>query len=326
MYMRKLLLMSLLCVFMGFNLKAQEKYSVSQYIETYKWIAIEEMHRTGIPASIKMAQGILESGFGNSDLAMEANNHFGIKCHNGWEGPSFHKDDDAKDECFRKYSDPDQSFRDHSEFLKSRERYAFLFQLDPRDYKAWANGLKQAGYATNPQYPQLLIKTIEENKLFELDKVGPLEAENEISKANKSIGQRSDDGFAATSSSQSGRNEFGTIPMPGPREIFINNRVKYIVARKGDTIEKLAEEMGMAKWQFIKYNELELSSGSIKEGQTIYIQPKRRKAKAPYHIVQPGENVYSISQVYAVKTKYIYKLNKMIPGEEPSVGQKLLLR
>jgi len=323
--MRKLLLMSLLCALAGINLKAQQKFSVSQYIETYKWIAIEEMHRTGIPASIKMAQGILESGFGNSDLAMEANNHFGIKCHKGWEGPTFHKDDDAKDECFRKYADPDQSFRDHSEFIKSRERYAFLFQLDPRDYKAWANGLKQAGYATNPQYPQLLIKTIEDNKLFELDKVGPMETEKEISKAKNPIAQNQNNG-TVSSSNQSGKSEFGLIPMPGPREIFINNRVKYIVARRGDTIEKLAEEMGMAKWQFISYNELELSKGSIKEDQVLYIQPKRRKAKVPYHIVQPGENVYSISQVYAVKTKHIYKLNKMIPGEEPSVGQKLILR
>lgn len=323
--MRLFLFLSLLGLLTAQKAQAQAGLTLPQYIETYKWIAIEEMHRTGIPASIKVAQGILESGFGNSDLAVEANNHFGIKCHTGWQGPTFHKDDDAKDECFRKYSDPLQSFRDHSEFLQTRERYAFLFKLDPQDYKAWAEGLRKAGYATNPQYPQLLIRVIEENRLFELDKIGPFQlAKEKPEKPGAESKKPSGKGDGSVSASTN--SEFGTIPMPGPREILLNNRVKYIIARKGDSIESLSTELGMARWQFIRYNELEMASGSIKEGQVVYLQPKRRKSKTAFHTVQQGETIYSISQKYGVKTKYIYKRNHMQQGEEPAAGQRILLR
>ena len=148
---------------------AQHKISVEDYILNYKDVAIDKMRVYGIPASITLAQGILESGSGNSELARKANNHFGIKCHKDWKGKTFHMDDDAKNECFRKYKSPDESYRDHSLFLTTRDRYADLFELDITDYRGWARGLKKAGYATNPKYPQLLIKIIEENRLYEFD-------------------------------------------------------------------------------------------------------------------------------------------------------------
>ncbi|MEA3436973.1 MAG: glucosaminidase domain-containing protein, partial [Thermodesulfobacteriota bacterium] len=151
-------------------LSAQHKISVEDYILTYKDVAMDKMEVYGIPASITLAQGILESGSGNSELARKANNHFGIKCHKDWNGKTFHTDDDAKNECFRKYKSPDKSYRDHSLFLTQRDRYADLFKLKVTDYKGWARGLKKAGYATNPKYPQLLIKIIEENRLYEFDK------------------------------------------------------------------------------------------------------------------------------------------------------------
>jgi hypothetical protein len=152
------------------SVQAQSGLTLSDYIEKYKDIAMEEMRKNGIPASIKLGQGILESGFGNSPLAVNANNHFGIKCH-GWTGRSFYKDDDKPDECFRAYDDPMQSFRDHSEFLTGRPRYSGLFELDIQDYKGWARGLRRAGYATNPRYPELLIRVIEQNKLYEFDRL-----------------------------------------------------------------------------------------------------------------------------------------------------------
>ena len=150
-------------------LHAQQGTSIEEYIQRYKHIAMAEMRTSGIPASIKMAQAILESGFGNSELAVNANNHFGIKCH-GWPGLTYTFTDDEPDECFRRYSDPIDSFYDHTEFLTGRPRYAFLFDLDIMDYKAWAHGLSQAGYATNPRYPEQLINLIRRENLYRLDR------------------------------------------------------------------------------------------------------------------------------------------------------------
>ncbi|NEU09225.1 LysM peptidoglycan-binding domain-containing protein [Flavihumibacter sp. R14] len=155
------------------------KYSGEAYISRYKAIAISEMNRSGIPASITLAQGLLESGNGNSSLAREANNHFGIKCNSDWKGPTILRDDDQINDCFRVYKSPEESFRDHTEFLK-RKRYAFLFELDKNDYKGWANGLKQAGYATNPRYPELLITLVERYGLDQYDR-----KENEVEKIKR---------------------------------------------------------------------------------------------------------------------------------------------
>ena len=170
--MRRSLFLILIILFsLSFHGYSQKKITVEEYISLYKDLAIEEMKQHHIPASITLAQGILESENGNSKLAIKANNHFGIKCHKEWSGKTFHQDDDKKNECFRKYAKPGDSYRDHSDFLSTRDRYNFLFDLDITDYKSWAYGLKKAGYATNPRYPELLIRIIEENELWKLDKV-----------------------------------------------------------------------------------------------------------------------------------------------------------
>ncbi|MEX0635475.1 MAG: glucosaminidase domain-containing protein, partial [Ferruginibacter sp.] len=207
---------------------AQSRQTAAQYIEKYEETAKTEMRRYGIPASIKLGQGILESSAGNSDLAMEANNHFGIKCKKDWTGPAFNKDDDAKDECFRKYESVLASYEDHSQFLKNSSRYASLFLLSQDDYKGWAHGLKQAGYATNPKYAQLLIKTIEENRLFQYDTevlAKPYVPENSEQKL-KDV-------------------ETTVLPISSKQEILYRNNVKYIIARDGDTPETLSDKFDL---------------------------------------------------------------------------------
>lgn len=294
---------------------AQQQMSLEQYIETYKDIAMEEMRRYGIPASIKLAQGILESGFGNSDLAVIGNNHFGIKC-NGWEGRTFHKDDDDWDECFRAYDDPLQSFRDHSEFLTTRERYYSLFELDITDYRGWARGLRQAGYATNPRYPDLLIGVIERNSLYEYDKqvVVSLASRNPADITSRPAGI----------TRQQNTTQQSQVSSPD-REIHTNNRVKYVYARAEDTPESIAEEMGMWPREIYRYNEME-SSGMLKPGQIVYLQPKRRSSSEQYHFVKSGETMYEISQQYGVRLNSLYRRNNMEEGQEPKTGQRIYLR
>jgi len=254
-----------------------------QYIQKYKNLAIEEMKRTGIPASIKLAQGILESANGNSRLAKEANNHFGLKCHKNWGGSTFYQDDDEKNECFRKYRTVEESYKDHSNYLKNNPRYAFLFELDKTDYKAWAYGLKRAGYATNPKYAELIIKTIEENKLYIYD--------NEKTYVN----------------------EIKSSQKINKREIYENNRVKYIIADEDDSYETITNELGLLKWQLKKYNEKLNENSIIKAGEIIYIQPKRKYPEPgkQYHIVKKGETLYSISQMYAMRLSRLCEINNI---------------
>lgn len=241
----------------------------------------------GIPASITLAQGILESGDGTSKLALEANNHFGIKCHEDWKGKRIYHDDDEQGECFRVYKDPDESFRDHSLFLTTRSRYASLFKLKRTDYKGWAHGLKKAGYATNPQYPNLLIKLIEEHQLHQYDLVdgGGLE----------------------------------------PLVMQTANHVKYVIATKGDSWEHLAALHGLRVSKLLEYNDRSFDT-PLEEGQIVYIQRKRRKGKPNSHTVREGDTMWSISQQHAIRLCYLYKRNKMQAGEQPKPGTTLVLR
>ncbi|MFN3555562.1 MAG: glucosaminidase domain-containing protein [Bacteroidales bacterium] len=299
--------------------KVQAQVTIQEYIERYKDIAMEEMRLHGIPASIKLAQGILESGFGNSDLARIANNHFGIKCH-GWPGSTFYKDDDEVNECFRAYDDPYQSFRDHSEFLTGRPRYAALFELDILDYRGWARGLRQAGYATNPRYPELLIGVIERNSLHEFDQLA-LQQFGQIRQG--SSGSRSAGSSTAAQRPSRGSEEFPAVGVG--REIHENNRIRFVYARAGDTPESLAEEMGMWPREIYRYNDIE-RSGTIKPGQIVYLQPKRRRGSEPYHFVKSGETMYEISQKYGIRLQSLYRRNAMEEGTEPQTGQRLFLR
>lgn len=282
--------------------------NVAIYIETYKNVAMQHMTEYGIPASIKLAQAILESGYGTSNLARHANNHFGIKCH-GWEYATYYQDDDEKDECFRSYHHPVYSFIDHSEFLTTRGRYSFLFELDPLDYVSWANGLSKAGYATNPDYPKLLINLIKRHDLHRFDLMVMDGYEPDI-KPSKTTGFRAGPNFQK-------------------RKAEYNNRIKYIYAREGETPEMIAAEMEIWASQIYRYNEIE--EGTVfNRGDIIYLQPKRRRGKEKYHIVEEGETLFDISQKYGVRIKYLYRRNDDLgdkdKNEEIEAGKKIVLR
>lgn len=316
--MNKRFLTLLFIGFMWNVLSAQKQSSTSEYIQQYKDIAIREMQQYHIPASIKMAQGILESASGNSKLAKEARNHFGIKCKKTWTGPTFIQDDDAKDECFRKYETVLDSYEDHSQFLKTNARYSELFTLEISDYKGWAKGLKKCGYATNPQYAQLLIKTIEDHKLYELDKGGAiLAAKPKVKNSTKPRTPRS-------KSSETDLPDF-ELKQQGGRSVMLRNRVQYIIVKQGDTFDKLSKELDLMNWQLPKYNDLS-SSSKLQAGDILYIQPKRRKASAREHVVKSGESMRSISQTHAIKLSRLYKINQLEEGSEPRGGQQLKLR
>ncbi|MBP8959798.1 MAG: glucosaminidase domain-containing protein [Bacteroidales bacterium] len=299
--------------------------SENEYIETYKDLAISEMRRTGIPASITLAQGIIESGNGQSRLAVEGNNHFGIKCHNGWTGATIRHNDDRRNECFRKYRSPEESYRDHSDFLKATPRYSFLFNLDPTDYKAWARGLKEAGYATDPGYDKRLIRKIEEYSLYEYDR----QALSNFSGRddNKIVNNKTAKTIKLQKNTISAKHNSYDFREKSSDRVMENNRIKYIVVKEEDTRESIEKELNLLKWELSKYNEL--SPDFIPQpGQILYIQPKRDKAELgkEYHVVKEGETMYSISQIYGIKLKKLYYMNRMEEGTEPVVGQKLWLR
>lgn len=298
---------------------AQHKITVDEYILTYKDIAMEKMEVYGIPASITLAQGILESGIGNSELARKANNHFGIKCHKGWTGKTYHMDDDARDECFRKYKNPEESYRDHSIFLTTRDRYADLFTLEITDYKGWARGLKKAGYATNPRYPQLLIKIIEENQLDKFDKgISPQYASS----------RTADQGISTEISKR-------TLPAPSDyelveiwetgRKVYLNNGVKFIFAREEDSWSSIAADFEIYSWQLPKYNELDKKSIPA-QGQMIYIEKKKKKNKnKDTHTVIAGETMHDIAQLYGIRLTNLYRKNNIPEGTNAEAGRVLEL-
>lgn len=267
--------------------------TTEKYIEEWSPIAVQNMNQFGIPASIILAQGILESGSGQSYLAREANNHFGIKCHRDWNGRKVYKDDDAKDECFRAYRKAQESFDDHAEFLKTRSRYAALFELNPTDYKAWAKGLKKAGYATNPKYDKLLIDLIDRNQLYRYD-VMQYNPDNQ------------------------------TVPLLVNRS---DNGVKYVIVRPGDSFERIAELTDRRVEELMEYNELRYDD-SLSVGQFLYLQPKRRRAARAHktHKIAPGESMHQIAQRYAIRMSELYQRNQIKTGEQAAVGRVLKLR
>lgn len=304
-----LLICSLFIVSQSFAQPGSKRITRAEYIEMYKDDAIKEMHRSGVPASITLAQGILESGDGNSALARYAKNHFGIKCHTGWTGGKFIQDDDAKDECFRKYKTVLESYRDHSDFLQ-KKRYAFLFELKPTDYKGWAKGLKKAGYATNPKYPQLLIGIIEQNNLDQYDS-----KKSKKSKKDRVKKTKKDKKKPVVKSKRKGSHQV----------MMHENNIRYIQVKPTDSFEKLADEFEMGLWQLYKYNDLEKDVELFENG-VLFLQPKRGKAKEDLHIVATGETMWDISQKHGIKLSKLYKKNNMKVGEEANVGDKIYLR
>jgi LysM repeat protein len=307
-----------LSLFWCFTATAQDKITTEEYIDLYKKIAIDKMKEYRIPASITLAQGILESGSGNSRLAKNAKNHFGIKCHKGWTGKTFYMDDDAKDECFRKYNKVEDSYRDHSLFLTQRGRYSFLFEYDTKDYKSWAYGLKKAGYATNPKYPELLIRIIEKYDLAQYDtgKIGKKRQENdpEVTESAIAIAKMTAD------LEDAGKSESG-------RQMYTNNGKKLIIAREGDTYYTIAKEFNIYSWQLFTYNDVD-KKHLVKAGELVYLEKKQRKADKKYktHIVHQGESMQEISQIYGIKLKRLYKMNNLPEGIQVKTGTKLKLR
>lgn len=308
-YILVLLIISASCSTTRTPIQPIRSLTAQQYINEYKDLAVQEMRRTGIPASITLAQGILESNYGNSRLATEGNNHFGIKCHNDWNGKRIYHDDDLRNECFRKYESPYQSYKDHSRFLTSSQRYAFLFDYKSTDYKKWARGLKKAGYATSPTYASKLINLIKRYNLHQYD-VNP---------------------YTASSGSSSGHSRLGDVDnyqiSAGRHVVRTRNRIDFIKVKKGDTFKSLNEELDLLPWELKKYNELD-DSATLKPGQILYLQPKRNKAARGYdvHVVQEGDTMYSISQYYGIKLDELYEKNHMEEGEQPEPGQKIWLR
>jgi len=297
-----LLLLGLLSL-PGYMLNGQ-KNTREKYIADFSDLAMREMLRVGIPASITLAQGCLESNNGNSTLAVKGNNHFGIKCHD-WTGKKIYHDDDSKNECFRSYASDYESYMDHSVFLTTKTRYASLFEISPHDYRGWAKGLKKAGYATANNYATLLIRIIEDNELYKFDLM---------------VLDGSLDGIDTTS--------FQAGHGPGSqRQVLLNNNIEYILSEPGDTPESLRVELELYKNEIYRYNNLYMGA-KLETGSIIYLQPKRRKAAQgnEIHRVDFGETMYDISQTYGVKLKHLYRKNHMMEGEQPLEGTDIYLR
>lgn len=269
------------------------------YFDTYKDVAIEQMLKHRIPASITLAQGVLESGAGKSELSLKSNNHFGIKCH-GWQGRTSYHDDDERNECFRAYNSVYESYEDHSRFLTTSSRYARLFKLKQTDYKGWAKGLKACGYATSPVYARKLIEIIEVYKLYRYDKAKDFD-----------------------------KFQLQQIERGDLRHVYAFNKNYYVLAKRGDTFRSLSVEVGVSARKLAKYNERD-KNDALEEGEYVWLKKKRRKAPKEYkyrpHTIQNGESMYTIAQKYGIRLKNLYKLNDLDPYYQIRVGDRLRLR
>lgn len=303
--MGKFYIAACFCLFSS-AISAQVKWNnaYQQYINQYKDVAIEQMLKYRIPASITLAQGLFESGAGMSELARRGNNHFGIKCH-GWPGATVYHDDDERNECFRAYDNAYESYEDHSKFLVSGQRYRGLFKLKTTDYKGWAHGLKAAGYATNPLYADKLIDIIQVYKLYYYDSA---------KEYDKFFAQRSKD---------------RAVNGAALHRIYQFNKNYYLKARQGDTFRMIGEEVGISYRKLARYNERDRND-SLDEGDIIYLKKKRKNAPKDYkgrlHYIRAGESMYSISQLYGIRLKSLYKLNGLSPDYQIRVGDTLRLR
>ena len=314
--------------------QAQTRQTKEEYILKYKHIAIDHMERYGIPASITLAQGILESDSGNSNLARKSNNHFGIKCKKGWTGDRVYHTDDAPDECFRKYDSVEESYQDHADFLDQSPRYDSLFAYSATDYRSWARGLKAAGYATAPDYAQRLTKLIEDNKLYLFDEAGGEKLYADHQKAENNITQE----FTAQSSVEIPTPVEGRVDPNNYRvaertfngySVYVNNKTHYIIARDGDTFSRIASTFALTEKTLRKYNEIDTKSTADPiEGEVIYIERKQTRwmGNVRKHTVRAGETLRSVAQDYAIQQKKLMRLNRMHKGSQLQVGQDIALK
>ena len=291
-----------------------------EYIQKYSDLAVEEMYRSGVPASITLAQGLLESGYGLSELAVKGNNHFGIKCHNAWTGAKVYHDDDAKGECFRKYDSPEESFRDHSDFLRYRDRYKFLFDLDPTDYKGWAHGLRKAGYATDPKYPEKLIRIIEEYELYLYDTV-----QQAVEDAKEHQMPQSPAQLEQARPLTDRQREVFSFALS--RQMYSQNGVPFVYAAEGETYESIAKSYRLFLKEILKFNDLQ-ESEELLPGTVVYLK-KKKKASHPgldRYVVEEGQTLREISQRYAVRMKDICRRNGIEEDHVLREGDVLELR
>ncbi len=290
----------------------------------FKWIAVREMHRSGIPASITMAQACLESDNGNSDLSKRSNNHFGIKCKKDWKGDRVYHDDDQLGECFRKYNTVEESFVDHTDFLVANPRYQYLFNLSHKDFDAWAKGLKNAGYATDPQYPQRLIKIINEESLFLLDeiKAEDMPVNDILVTKGKSYDPHKVKNQKIESFDNISINPFSK------RNVKQLNGLDIIYVIEGDTYESIAREFEMKTWEILVYNDLKKGTTQPIPGSFLYLERKRCNAikGKETHTLQPKETLWDVSQKYGVTLNSLKCKNKIRKGVDPIVGDPIYLR
>ena len=321
-------LFALLFILSGMVAGAQPGADIIDYINNYKKLAMDEMIRTGIPASITLAQGIHETYAGKSELVLKSNNHFGIKCKSYWTGKKVYHDDDARGECFRKYDDPSLSYRDHSDFLRAGERYAFLFKLDPEDYKGWAMGLKKAGYATNPKYGPIIIKLIEEYNLQQYTQIamGKIPPEAEVLAVNPTMVTDVPADISAFVKQEEPLIEIAPPPAVNyPSGEFTINNTKVIYAKQGTSLLAIAQQYEIPLSKLLEYNDMENEEVLIKN-QLIYLQRKRRTGSADVHIVANGETLHDISQAEAIRLENLLEYNKLHKSVQPAVGDKLYLQ
>ena len=321
---------------------AQNEISrAAAYIKQFSQIAIAEMIRTGVPASITLAQGVLETGGGQSDLASIANNHFGIKCKSEWKGETYLHDDDAKNECFRKYPSVEASFQDHSDFLRARPNYAFLFKLDPTDYEGWAKGLKKAGYATNPLYPQKLLKIIVENNLQEytlLALQGKTANESQIFTAKNEMPAPTETSvdetkeiihtleiFTGNSTQQAATNTPKSDAPYQAGQVFLINEAKVLFASSGTSLFAVANQYNISYKKLLDFNDLP-EVDILSADQLIFLQKKSKRGKTDIHIVKANENLHLISQEEGMQLASVLEFNRLAKGMEPATGERLYLK
>lgn len=299
-----------------------QRTSVEEYIEQFKTTAMNEMRRSGVPASITLAQGILESESGNSELVKRSNNHFGIKCKGSWTGESVTHDDDAVGECFRAYTNADESYRDHSDFLRVNKRYSSLFSLDPADYAGWAKGLKKAGYATNPRYPDLLIKYIEQYNLQEysllvINKLPEMDLAKTIGESNTPPAEIKED----KTTSEITHSDVGVAAAT----LTSINKVKCFFAKKGTSLLLIANNNNISLSKLMDFNDM-TEEGILSKDQYIYLNKKQKTGEKEFYLLQAGETLQDVAQKNGIQLKYLLEYNNLTVGTKLNVNSKLYLQ
>lgn len=339
----------------GVALRAPAQISANGviYVNTYKSLAMAEMQRSGVPAAITLAQGLHETEAGTSELVKSSNNHFGIKCRTDWKGDVVYHDDDSRGECFRSYATAADSYRDHSEFLRRSQRYAFLFDLDPTDYEGWAYGLRKAGYATNTRYSQILIKLIKDYGLqqYTLIAMGKIPASAEVvltmpgrsSPVTPIVPDSAGTGGAAGVAAPGGQAGGGKSAFAGastdgdsgaavaapevsyPEGEFTINRTRVVYEPAGVSLLSVAGKYDIPLGRLLDFNDMKEEDVLVR-GQLIYLQRKRRMGSIAFHVTREGEDLYEIAQVEGVRLQDLLEMNQLKPGDRPAAGERIYLQ